>query len=1250
MRSENLKHAPVVKKQRYKMYKAGKKWLFAGLTALFFEAGVVATTNVVHADTIESDIQIVQSAASTPLNNESAALSAPARANQKVVTDPQVPASQAATSVTEQPAPVPVASRARLVDQPSVPTTTPAAQPATLISNVIDSAKLGSRAAVAKSDVVSQAASTTTIQAPIGTTDEQFDAMKDSLASLGTAVELDRVDADETVQSVNNGMTIGTADGHVTAGTAGEQFTGNGTSVQFDQNGQVGLTANANDQVGHANLNNTVDLTHDFNLTGAVQAGFAGGADGISIVFAQAPMNPTGTYIAQKGGGLGVAGLPNALAFVFDTFIYNSGDPSTAYMGWRTTNSSGTINSYSSTSPTSTTWQSINGSILDNAFHNFTLTYKYNAGTRSGLFTMTVPDNGRNSTLTKTLAIDPTKAAYTLSFAASTGGSKNQQSAKITDLMYTKGTAQVTLNVHTPTGTSAPITVTANIGDTLHIYPDQQTAKAAIDMGMDPATVVVWDNSVGYGLKTAFNYTVTNNMTQTTPVINTGNVVTTTVHYVDANGHSIAADRTISGVSGTPINLRGVEPGSEVTGIDGANYILTHSPAINETFGVDTSLTYTFTADPTPTVTKAEAQVNSYQGLTSAALSNAKSAFDAASYAYSVSPDDKTVADQYTATQSYYDAIQGQGRAAASAQGVLDSVNGRVADVILTANSANSLASSLEQIYLTNLADASAANVAANSASSLYTWEKANFNNDSNLAYYSNMARSDQALAASATTAATSATKQYQSALAIASTAIANASSVAQSAAAAAQALTMATSNTASLTTSTASQATSTAAKAISIAASNVASTAQSTVASVQAAALSAAMTAIQANVSASQAASLASADRANGHVQEGANNTSATADTGNSAAQLATSEANEALKYGSMAASAASQNDISGAYQFAVVAASLAAAATSDAQITHSAATVVSSMTNIVSSQVTVDSQISSVLASQAQTVASAAAENATTASGAADSAVKDANEASAMGKTDLANSNVVSAASLAQSAASGAASAASVASYEAKQATSFASQSSNFASAASDFASRASLAAASNNASLASEYAVSAQSAQSAALSAAFVATSLYAVAQSANNYIHSAVAADSMTAASAATATSVAAVKAAEDVNKLDRYVASNTSLSTRAANKAAEDVQNTSIQSQALAAASAASETQSLQTIAQTQTQLANQLYQSATSAAFLNDASQAVAFASQGAIAQSVADSAADAANNFYLKFTEIDDNIDASVK
>ncbi|GAB6092974.1 lectin-like domain-containing protein [Furfurilactobacillus curtus] len=1255
MKESQLGRVNTAQKTHYKMYKAGKQWLFAGLTLLFFGVAEGFTTQTAAADTGTDQITLtddsmaatssVASQGSVVLSSTSAA-SEPATDNKQA--DSLVAASEAQVDDTSALQSPQLTSRASLTDLADVPTDTPAPQPVDFQAAIINPATLTSRATLAVDSQTTPisptlvlptgATSSTavdgvlTVNLPTDTPSSAVQTVKAELAALNQPVAITQTAAASTIATLSNGMEIGTTVGNVTAANASTQFTGNGTSVQFDGSGTVQLTADTGNQVGHANLNNVVDLTKNFTLTGAIEVGKSGGADGISLVLVQAPENPSDTHDAQAGGGLGIAGLPNALGFTFDPWgnsgvptLTNGlyGDPTTPYVGWRTTDSTGLINNYSAipgswftpntpmVSASSNTWEPMDAKILDTGFHNFTLTYSYDASTGMGTFAMSIPDNGENTQLSKTIKIDPALADYTMSFAASTGGSSNQQGARVTSFEYTKGTSQVTLNIQTPNGTSAPLTVTANIGDTIHIYPDQKSAQAAIDMGMDPATVVVWDNSVGYGLKAPFNYVVKNNLTQTTNVIETASVVSTLIQYVDADGQVILPSRTISGVAGAAIDLSAVEPSAEVTStINGGQYLLTTSPALNEKFSNNQTLTYTFTSDPTPTVTAAESEVNSYQGLTSTALSNAESALSAASYAASVSPDDSAVAAQYSATQSYYMAVTNQGSAAVSAQVILDSVNAQVANVITTANSANNLATSLEQTYLEELADAAAATAAANSANSLYAFESSTFKLDSNVNYYSQMAASDTAKAASATTAATSATQVYNSALLAAQTAINNAASVANSAAAAAQELTLATSQTAFQTTSTASQAIVVADKATSIAASNVASTAKKVVDSVQSMALSAAMTAIEANLTASQAMSLASADQANNDVQTGATATSTTANAGNVAAQSATNDANQALQYASLAASAASANDVSGAYSYAMQASSLAAQATSEAAVTHSAASIVTSSTKQVASQVTVDSQVSSQLASQAQSVASTAVTNAATASGAADSAVTNANEASATGRTDLANSGVVSAASLAQSAASGAISASSLASYEAKQATSFASASSNYASTASDFASRASLAAASNNASLASEFALSAASAQTAAFSAAMVATSLFGVAQSANNYVQSAVASDSAAASSAATATSLAAKQASQDVITIQSYGDHNTSLSNKAASLAKLDPNNVKIQTQAASATVVISENASLQAVASAQTLSANQLYVAAASAAGLNQAESA----------------------------------------
>ncbi|WP_261809816.1 lectin-like domain-containing protein [Levilactobacillus humaensis] len=135
---------------------------------------------------------------------------------------------------------------------------------------------------------------------------------------------------DHFTNTVQNFANTSSTDPDVQQGDLGKNI----TEPAADENGVWHLTSkdghdftsksgftmhnNAGPQTAHVSFENDIDFGHDFTLTGALGIGTktSGGADGIGIVFA--PGDPAYATTGKVGGNLGVGGLDNAFAFVYE--------------------------------------------------------------------------------------------------------------------------------------------------------------------------------------------------------------------------------------------------------------------------------------------------------------------------------------------------------------------------------------------------------------------------------------------------------------------------------------------------------------------------------------------------------------------------------------------------------------------------------------------------------------------------------------------------------------------------------------------------------------------------------------------------------------------------------------------------------------------------------------------------------------------------------------------------------------------
>ncbi|MGX6429618.1 MBG domain-containing protein [Levilactobacillus yonginensis] len=319
----------------------------------------------------------------------------------------------------------------------------------------------------------------------VGADTSQVSLTADQIASHFTATVENRDNNDADGDPTDNKKTkpIG-KDGSVSLTTLGKHDY---------YNSSTSTTQVAGHQVAHVSFEHEIDFSHNFSMSGALGVGSQsyGGADSVGFIFA--PGDPAKATEGGAGGRLGIAGLQNAFGFVFDEYDNRSqyNDPTgSPYVGWRYTDSNGTlqaadINDWKLASKLPVTLKRT--STPDNAF-----TMNYDAGTQM----LTVILNGQ----TFTRKIEDITTGYSLSVAASTGGSLNDYSAKIDKFSYTPKTIPVAVKlVDAAQGESGAlinntrVNAVANIGDTISIFSTQDAAKRAVvaDKNLNPALIAV---------------------------------------------------------------------------------------------------------------------------------------------------------------------------------------------------------------------------------------------------------------------------------------------------------------------------------------------------------------------------------------------------------------------------------------------------------------------------------------------------------------------------------------------------------------------------------------------------------------------------------------------------------------------------------------------------------------------------------------------------------------------------------------
>ncbi|WP_024747742.1 MBG domain-containing protein [Levilactobacillus namurensis] len=190
-----------------------------------------------------------------------------------------------------------------------------------------------------------------------------------------------------------------------------------------------------------------------------------------------------------SGGQLGLGGLSNAFGFVFDEYnnVSEYHDPSSQpYIGWRTTDSNGNLQSAASTDWKAASQVGLNDR-RTNTLNDFTMDYD----AKTQLLTVAL----RNSTFSR--KIEDVSTGYSISVAASTGGSWNDYSARIDKFSYTPKTIPLTVHMVDSADQgalldNANVEAIANIGDTVSVFSTQAAAQRAVAAGeVDPTLVSI---------------------------------------------------------------------------------------------------------------------------------------------------------------------------------------------------------------------------------------------------------------------------------------------------------------------------------------------------------------------------------------------------------------------------------------------------------------------------------------------------------------------------------------------------------------------------------------------------------------------------------------------------------------------------------------------------------------------------------------------------------------------------------------
>ena len=380
------------KKLHYKMYKDGKKFVFAAIATMSFVVFGGVSTVAVHADTTSGNLT------ATTVNS----------------TSDTKGAAQSATTA---------ASSATKADSANATSTNEYSESASNLS------KTGAASTSNSTEVKINAKYAN----PVETVDNNKRGNRENTHSINQ-------------RRIFNRSAVVPSAGKITVNRDNftDFFNQNGSAKDnYDQLTGIQTITNGSFQSGNISFDGSIDVRHNFEIDGAINLGqitsnygYTGIADGIGFVFYKGERNQVG----GNGGDLGIYGVTNAFGWKVDTWLNDSNHTNSGqnlkgdyddghhnpYGAFITTNKTG----YGSIDQQSA--KNLTRSIEDNKFHD--VKFIYTANTKEFKIVLSTPDG--DVPFSKTFDYDETSPAYYFTIAASTGILPTNQAFRIDSMTY----------------------------------------------------------------------------------------------------------------------------------------------------------------------------------------------------------------------------------------------------------------------------------------------------------------------------------------------------------------------------------------------------------------------------------------------------------------------------------------------------------------------------------------------------------------------------------------------------------------------------------------------------------------------------------------------------------------------------------------------------------------------------------------------------------------------------------------------
>ena len=438
-------------KFRYKMYKSGKKWMFAGLLSTAMAVSLLVDSSEMYADSIDSSTEIKMNYIVTSVADKSA--SSVADKSVTSVADKSVTsvADKSASSVADKSV-ISVADKSASSIADKSVTSVADKSASSVADKSVTSVADKSVTSVTDKSASSVADKSVTSAADTNTIKKQTINYKDILRALVAERALDAKDTAVTTVNKDNFL---------------DYFSLNGAATYDKNTGIITLTPDKNDQVGNFSLNSKINMNKSFTLTGKVNLGSnPNGADGIGLAF----HNGNTTDVGNSGANLGIGGLPDAIGFKLDTYYNGSGrkpvsnlpgvqidnhnsndfgwdkDSTRAPYGAFITTSDQQIESEDGTKVQRWWAKEVDGSAknlnkndIDGNFHNFVANYDGDTKVLSISYT-----ESDGTVLSWSYTVENDSQALSLIVSASTGALKNLQQFQIDSFKFSQA---ATINV-----------------------------------------------------------------------------------------------------------------------------------------------------------------------------------------------------------------------------------------------------------------------------------------------------------------------------------------------------------------------------------------------------------------------------------------------------------------------------------------------------------------------------------------------------------------------------------------------------------------------------------------------------------------------------------------------------------------------------------------------------------------------------------------------------------------------------------